>query len=62
VDWSANTVSEIADYVIKIRGDQAAYRALCESCQKSSATEFNWDVSFQRLEKIFDQVTSHPKG
>jgi len=56
VDWGPNTVNELADYAIRLHGDPASYRALCESCYRTFLAEFQWEVGWRKLGEILEQT------
>jgi glycosyltransferase involved in cell wall biosynthesis len=56
VEWGANTVSELADYAIKLWNDPAAYRELCQSCCRTFEWEFRWEVGWRKLGRIMEEV------
>jgi hypothetical protein len=58
VEWGDRLVDELADFVAITHGDQAKYRALCESTFRLSRTLFNWDAAGESFDKILRKVAA----
>lgn len=55
-EWGPQTVSNLADFVVRHWSNPAVYRSLAESSYRTFHTEFSWEVNWKKLGKLLEQI------